>query len=163
MKGLPNQLANMDGRAAAKFVAEKIPPASAQQSVVMGAVVAWAREDPAATRQWIEMFPSNELRAQASQVLLGYWLENDPATAQAFAAALLAGAVSNQGSERVAQFLAGRKGRDAVAWAERVEDPQRKSETLAFVLAEWQRHDPDAFRSLLRDRPELASIAPPSG
>jgi hypothetical protein len=161
--GLTNHLATMKGAEAARFVSEKLSPGPTQHSAAMGAVVAWAREDPVATSEWIESFPADELRAQASQVLLGYWLESDRAAAESFAASLPAGPVSDQAHERVAQFLASTSGADAVSWAERIEDPTKKQQTLAFVISEWQRQDPVAVQLLLRQRPELAIAPAPQG
>jgi hypothetical protein len=161
--GLTNHLATMNGAEAARFVSEKLAPDPAQQSAALGAVVAWAREDPLAASEWIETFPADELRAQASQVLLGYWLESDRAAAESFAASLPAGPVSDRANERVAQFLAGTSGADAVSWAERIGDPTKKQQTLAFVISEWQRQDPVAVQSLLRRRPELAITPAPQG
>lgn len=161
--GLTNQLANMDGAEAARFVAERIPPGPAQRGAVMGAVVAWARQDPASAKNWIETFTSTELRTEASQVLISYWLERDSSAAQAYAQSLPAGPVGDRASERVAQFLVDKNADVAVSWAERIIDPGLRSQTLAFVLSEWERRDPDAVLSLLRERPELASIAPSGG
>jgi hypothetical protein len=63
----------------------------------------------------------------------------------------------------VAQFLASTSGADAVSWAERIGDPTKKQQTLAFVISEWQRQDPVAVQSLLRQRPELAIAPAPQG
>lgn len=154
--GLTTRLSSMNGPDAARFAMERVPAGPAQQQAVKGAVVAWAREDPAAARQWIDRFPGEDLRAEASQILLGYWLQRDAVAAQSYAQSLPAGSLADGASERVAQFLADKNGRDAVVWAERIADPSRRQQTLAFVLAEWSRRQPEEFQQLLRQRPELS-------
>lgn len=159
--GLTNHLANLDGAEAARFVAERMPPGPAQERAALGAIVAWARQDPASAKSWVETFTSPDLRAEASTILIGYWLERDSGAAQAYARSLPAGPARDRASERVAQFLVRESGDSAVGWAERISDPALQSQTLAFVFAEWQRRDPEAVLTLLREKPELATFVPP--
>jgi hypothetical protein len=146
LAGLADRLTTMDGPAAAEFVTNNLTPGPAQETVAMGAVVAWARQDPAAAQQWIDQFSSVDFRSRASQVVLSYWLERDPVSAQAYANSLPVGVTRDEASERVAQFLAPRGPRDAISWAERIADPQRKTQALEFVLSAWERQDPAAKR-----------------
>ncbi|HYC69686.1 MAG TPA: hypothetical protein VEB66_00665 [Opitutaceae bacterium] len=161
--GLATRVAGMNGAEAVRFVTEEIPPGAEQAQAAKAAVVAWAREDPARASQWIDRFPGEELRSQAAQILLGHWLQSDAAAAQVYARSLPAGVLADGAHERVAQHLAERDGRDAMAWAERIADPVRRGDAVAFVLAEWSRRDPAGYAQLLRQRPELSRPLPGSG
>jgi hypothetical protein len=163
LAGLADHLTTMDGPAAADFVTKNLMPGAAQETAAMGAVVAWARQDPAAAQQWIESFSSAEFRSRANQVVMSYWLERDPVSAQAYANSLPAGGPRDEASEHVAQFLAARGPRDAISWAERISDPRRKSQALDFVLSAWERQDPDAMRDWQRQQPPASKPLGPNG
>jgi hypothetical protein len=134
--GLTTRLTTMSGPDAARFALERIPPGPAQAQAVLGAVAAWAREDPATASQWVDRFPDEELRAQAARVLLGRWLQQDAIAAQTYARSLPPGPTADAAIEQVAQFIALQEGLDAAAWAERITDPERRDRARAFVLSE---------------------------
>jgi hypothetical protein len=158
--GLVAHLSTLDGVAAARFVSEKIPPGSLQESAAAGVVAAWSERDPAAAAQWVQSFPTPGLQAAGAGVLVGNWLERDAKAASAWASRLPAGPVADAAADRAAQFFAARDPAEGLTWAGRVLDPARRAEATKFVLSEWVRADPGAVRAVLRDRPELAAFAP---
>jgi hypothetical protein len=138
---------------------------AARNEALHGIVGGWAEADPPALIQFVAQLPSGDERNSLLSQALERWVKHDPEAASGWINDREAGTDLDEGVAAVAAMDSVRA-EVAVGWAESVNNPKLRSETLVTVIRNWLTMDLPAARQyfestknlLPEDRQELSEI-----
>jgi len=123
--------------------------------------IKWVEDDPEAGMAWLLRRPDDEERKYAVGFAYRDWLRREPEAAGDWLRAAAPGPVLDPAIDPFARRLARESPAEAIEWAERITDPERRVEVLEAVGQAWFTRDPAATRAWLAgvDLPEETAHA----
>lgn len=130
------------------------PEGEIRTNAMRGMANGWGEVDPGGLSQFLTTLPASETRRELLGHSLRQWVTTDPVSASKWINGVELGPDMDEGVAAVAT-MASLKPEVATSWAESIESPQLRSETLATVLREWGRTDPKAAAQYLTTTKDL--------
>ena len=125
----------------AAHAAAALPEGEVRTDALRGTANGWGEADPGGLSQFLTALPASTTRRELLGHSLRQWVTTDPVAASKWINGVELGPDMDEGVAAVAT-MSSLKPEVATSWAESIESPQLRSETLATVLREWGRTDP---------------------
>lgn len=125
-----------------------LPEGEVRINALRGVANGWGEADPAGLSQFLTALPASATRRELLGHSLRQWVTVEPGAASKWINGVELGPDMDEGVAAVA-VMPSLKPEVATSWAESVENPQQRSETLAVILREWGRTDPKAAAQYL--------------
>jgi hypothetical protein len=125
--------------------AQSLTSESARQAAQVNLASAWAQQDPAAAARWAAALAPGEVRTQALNGALSYWVLLDGEAARNYIFGL-AGDTQVSAAAHLAPSLAQRDPQAAIAWAQTLPSAEAREAALIAAYARWLNNDPGAAR-----------------
>ncbi len=110
----------------------------------------WGGRDGRAALQWVRDHAAAKARVEAAREAFVQWLRSDPAGAKAWLASESLTEFHDPALDVYARSLDDRAPEEAVAWCERILDPERRRGCLGAAATEWYRRDAVAAEAWLQ-------------
>jgi len=118
----------------------------------------WAKQDGPAAMRWLAGLPAGEQRDIGVEATYRSWLAADPEGALAWMRAGENTEWREPALMLFALYISREQPSEALDWAARIADPERREETTIKVGQSWRSRDPEAAQEWL-DRAELSEAA----
>ncbi|MFT3783912.1 MAG: hypothetical protein QM790_18020 [Nibricoccus sp.] len=131
-----------------------LPEGEARIDALRGVANGWGEANPGQLSQFLAEMPTSGIRRELLGHALRQWVVLDPIAASKWINSTELGPDMDEGVAAVATMQS-LKPEIAREWAESIESPQLRSETLAAVLREWGTKDPKGASAFLAATKDL--------
>ncbi|MBK1882796.1 hypothetical protein JIN85_10245 [Luteolibacter pohnpeiensis] len=122
-------LRSEDTQAAAEW-AQDLPPGTARAAALSKIAESYSREDPQQTVQWLESIPGGEDTSNAMQSAFADWARKNPEASGEYINQMPASSQKDWAINGFATNVVGKDPQTAIAWANSVQDPKVREDTL---------------------------------
>jgi hypothetical protein len=110
----------------------------------------WAASDPAAAAKWAQSLTDPRQHTGALSAAVGSWVTSEPFEAAQWIDGLPAGSDRDLGAQSLAAALSKSQPENAWAWAQSIQDKERRREALVTVYCNVDKNEPGTAERLLQ-------------
>jgi hypothetical protein len=144
------QVASRDPEIAARWITEHVGQDYARNTL-RPIAAEWLVRDPQSTFDWLVSLPEDSQRDHILFNSFGRWFDEDPLNAQRWLEAETLQPAHDLVLDAFARRLSRTSSARALHWAEMIEDPSRREQSLIVVGQNWYRKQPNLARSWLEE------------
>jgi hypothetical protein len=154
LKALAFHLGELDATRGLAWLARLKP--KDRNLIIVNFAAAWSESDPRAAANWIRFQSGSidpRIRDQATLAVIHSWAanESEAASASDWIDNLSDGELKENAKATFAESHSENAPREALPWAQSIDDPQRRLEVSMVVLEEWITQDKDDFKAGITD------------
>jgi hypothetical protein len=143
-------VASRDPEIAARWITEHVGQDYARNTL-RPIAAEWLVRDPQSTFDWLVSLPEDSQRDHILFNSFGRWFDEDPLNAQRWLEAETLQPAHDLVLDAFARRLSRTSSARALHWAEMIEDPSRREQSLIVVGQNWYRKQPNLARSWLEE------------